>query len=268
MLNAETIWRYPPALPVLKSDEVHVWCAVLDQPARAFRECEQTLSSDEHVRALQIPSLLYRHRFIAARGLMRMILSRYVGAAPQNLFFSYSRRGKPFLSPESGGGWIDFSLTYSNSLALCAVTCKREIGIDLEHLRQIEKAALIASQFFSARENRDLRRLAPELRLEAFLNCWTRKGAYFKALGLGISECAAQVEVSLKPNHPSCLLSIAGDKDSAAHWIIRSLSPAPGYVGALAVYGPIVKIRCWQWPGNAEAIFPAFYRSALGSQLN
>ncbi|MDB6156132.1 MAG: phosphopantetheine-protein transferase [Chthoniobacteraceae bacterium] len=267
MSDSEQIWRYPPNFPVLEADDIHVWCGILDQPTRSFRELEQTLSLDELDRLQEIPSALLRQRFIATHGLMRKILSRYLAIAPRQIEFSYDRRGKPCLAIQNGGH-LEFNIARSRSLALYAVTKNREIGIDVEYLRQLEKAGIIASQFFSLRENAELRALSPELQLEAFMSCWTRKEAYFKARGIGITECAAQVEVTLHPGQEARLLSLEGDAGAAADWAIHSLAPAPGYVGAVAIKNPGARLTCWQWPGNAESILPRACRNALRSQRN
>jgi len=188
-----------------------------------------------------------RKHFIVGRGLLRTILGCYLGIAPNRLQFCYGPRGKPDLAETSGGSKLCFNLSHSQGLALYGVTREREIGIDLEHIRSISQAEQIAERFFSVQENAVFRVLPPSKKQVAFLNCWTRKEAYLKAIGDGLARSLEQIEVSLAPGEPARLLSTEGDPQSAEHWTLQELMPAPGYVAALVVEGYGWRLSCWQW---------------------
>ena len=268
MSNSQMIWRFPPSSVVLASDEVHVWCAPLDQPESVFRTIQKTLSSEERKRAEGFGSATHRQRFIVGRGLTRIILSRYLSSPPEQIEFCYNDSGKPSVKTATGETTICFNLAHSEKLALYAIARNRQVGIDLEHIRAIEEAMLIASHFFSARENEELRALNPSQQLEGFFNCWTRKEAYMKAIGEGLSDSLHKVEVTLNPEGPARLLSISGDAAKAAQWSLQSIIPAPGYIAALAVEDPNVRLTCWQWPENPTSTLPIAYRQLLSGQLN
>lgn len=242
-------WEEPPTDLVLLNDEVHVWRASLDQPAACVQRLAQTLSADERLKAERFYFERDRLHFIVGRGLLRTILGRYLGLEPSRLHFAYSAYGKPSLDPKGFENplglalcyfdWAQyrFNLAHSHGLALYAITREREIGVDIEYVRPIAKADQIVEQFFSARERAVFCTLSASQKPEAFFNCWTRKEAYIKAIGDGLTQPLDQFDVSLAPGKPAKLLSAAGDLQASRRWFIHALTPAPGYVAAVAVKG-------------------------------
>ena len=247
MLQQNVLWGPPPAELALPDNEVHVFCACLDQPASRLQELAQTLSESERIRAERFHFEKDRKRFIIARGLLRTILGCYLDIEPSRVQFCYGSYGKPALAETSGPSALRFNLSHSHFLALYAVTNQREIGVDIEHLRPMREAEQIAKRFFSARENAVFRELPPSQKDEAFFNCWTRKEAYLKAIGSGLAEPLEQIEVTLAPGEPARLLSIPGATHTAERWFLQHLMPASSYVGALAVEGHNWHLECWHW---------------------
>lgn len=239
-------WSPPPETLELGSGEVHVWRATLDQPTPRVQSLRRILAADEQARADRFYFEKGRVRFIVARGLLRMILGRYLDREPSQLRFDYSPYGKPALASESGGETLRFNVSHSHGLALYAVTRGREIGIDVEYIRADVASEQIAERFFSSREVAVLRALPVEAQAEAFFNCWTRKEAYIKARGEGLSLPLDQFDVSLVPGEPAALLSTRPDPHEASRWSLQELTPGPGYVAALAVEGRIRQLQCWQ----------------------
>jgi 4'-phosphopantetheinyl transferase len=234
---------------MLGSDEVHVWRASLDLEASCVQSLLSTLSEEERVRAERFCFQKDREHFIVARGLLRAILGRYLDMQPSQLRFCYSPYGKPTLTRESGGDMLQFNLSHSHRLALVAVTRGREIGVDLEYIRPEPDLISLAERFFSPREVAVLCALPANMQTEAFFNCWTRKEAYLKAKGFGLSIPLSQFDVSLAPGEPAALLSTNWDTQEASRWSLRELNPGPGYVAALTVLGHHWWLFCWQWPG-------------------
>jgi 4'-phosphopantetheinyl transferase len=242
------IWRPPPADLTLSSGEVHVWRASLNVPAARIQSLQHTLATDELSKAERFCYQEARQHFIVARGLLRAILSRYLSMAPGRLRFRTNDHGKPYLAPMSGQKTLNFNLSHSDGLALYAITCDREIGIDLERVRPVAEAEQFAARFFSAQENGVFRTLPVGLKREGFFTCWTRKEAYIKARGEGLSLPLDQFDVSLIPDEPAKLVSTRGDPREAWRWSLRELMPGPGYVAALAVEGRDWRLVCWQFP--------------------
>jgi 4'-phosphopantetheinyl transferase len=241
------LWLPPPAHLTVSSNKVHVWRTSLDLPASCVQSLQHTLAADELSRAEQLYFPKDRKHFMVARGLLRAILSRYLDMEPGQLRFCHSPYGKPALATTPGQDTLSFNMSHSHGLALYAITRGREIGIDLERIRGDLNCEQIAARFFSPRENAVLRALPAELKPEAFFNCWTRKEAYIKARGEGLSLPLDQFDVSLAPGEPTMLLNTRGDPQETARWSLQALTPGPGYVAALAVEGHGWRFKYWQW---------------------
>ncbi len=240
-------WRHPPERLVLSKAEVHVWRAALDLECAPVQNFERTLATDERARAARFHFDTHRNQFIVGRGVLRTILGRYLGIEPDRLQFRYSSHGKPALSAEQGSNAIRFNVSHSGGMALYAVTRERKVGVDLERIRPDFANEEIAERFFSPQEVAAFHALPPESRLEAFFACWTRKEAYIKARGEGLSLPLDRFDVSLAPGQPAALMSVHDDHREAARWSIRELSPGPDYVAAIAAEGHDWRLECWQW---------------------
>ena len=226
--------------------EVHVWAASLDQPPEKVAGLEALLAEDELERAYRFRFDRHRRRFIVGRGVLRSILGAYLGVEPSSLSFRYGEKGKPALAE----GWsedLSFNLSHSSELALYGFGSRLELGIDVERLRQLEGAEDIAERFFSVPERLALRRVPAEAKADAFFNCWTRKEAYIKATGDGLSMALDRFDVTLAPGEPARMLSADGDARAAARWSMVHLEPSPGYVGALAAPSPSLRVISRDW---------------------
>jgi 4'-phosphopantetheinyl transferase len=244
-------WQEAPAqLPPLSPAVVHVWAVRLDAPASQIDALYTTLSSDERERAGRFYFDRDRRRYICARGVLRLLLSRYLVEAPEAFAFSYGPNGKPALS----GRFLDaltFNVSHSHELALVAIGTGPEMGVDVEAVRPLEDANDIASRFFSPREAERLRSLPDAARMDAFFECWTRKEAYLKALGSGLAKPLDAFEVTFATGDAPAL-KVYGDAAETARWRICDLSPAAGYTGALVTQGP-AEVLCWEWAPDAYA---------------
>jgi 4'-phosphopantetheinyl transferase len=232
-----------PANLILADNEVHIWSAALERPSAQVEQLAQTLSADEQARADRFYFERDRLRFIVGRGLLRVILGRYLGLEPAGMYFDYSAQGKPALA-ETGledKRRLCFNLAHSHRLAVYAFSRGREIGVDVEHIRPIAEAEQIAERFFSAPEITLLQALPLQQKQETFFIIWTRKEAYLKAVGAGLARPLDQFDVSLGPK-----LVIPGDPQEAARWSICDLKPAEGFVAALAVTGNDWQLKIFQ----------------------
>lgn len=246
-IPADIHWPPAPETPVLADDEVHVWRASLDLPASELQHLHQTLAPDELHRARRFRFHKDRDRFVAARSLLRAILSRYLNADPARLRFSYGPNGKPYLADTTDGDGLSFNLSRRDGLALYAITRGREVGIDLERICDDLEPEQIAEQFFSPREVAALRMVPAHKRRETFFAYWACKEAYTKARGTGLSLSLDQFDVLPATKEPEVLLSCEKDPKEALRWVLRSLSAGSGYSAALAVQGHGWRLECWQW---------------------
>ncbi len=240
-------WDSPPKMLLLSHNAVHVWRASLHVSTPELRAFEDTLAVDERARAERFYFQKHREHFIAGRGLLRNILSRYLDREPDRLRFCYNAYGKPSLTEETGAEGLCFNLSHSHEMALYAVTHGREIGVDIEYFRPNVETEKLAERFFSPREAAVLRALPEQLRKEGFFNCWTRKEAYIKAEGQGMSIPLSTFDVSLMPGEPAALLHTESHPQETSRWSLQALHPEPSYAAALAVKGHDWELKCWQW---------------------
>ena len=247
-------WLPSPPTLTLSSGHVHIWLVRLDRPGRDVQQLAQSLIEDEHKRAERFYFKRDKNRFIVRRAVLRMILGRYLQIEPNQIQFAYGPHGKPFLAERLCDSSLRFNLAHSHELSLYAFSHGREIGIDLEHCRALPDAEQIAARFFSARENATLQTLATSQRQKAFFNCWTRKEAYIKAIGKGLTLPLDQFDVSLAPGESASLLNAEGAFEEASRWSLKALTPAPGYVAALAVEGYNWHLNCWQFPESTSEV--------------
>lgn len=238
-------WPLSPEKLDWGESEVHVWSASLDMVPEKQSQLEQILSEEERTRAARFHFQSDRNHYIVGRGLLRRILGRYLATDPIQLRFSGNAFGKPELPATQGFSDIQFNLSHSRGLVLYGITRYRKIGIDLEFIRPDFATTDIARRFFSPREVSMLRQVPPGLQSEAFFNCWTRKEAFIKARGEGLSIPLDSFDVTLVPGDAPTLLRSDHDSEASGRWTIRELHPASGYAAALAVEGKSFELKCW-----------------------
>jgi 4'-phosphopantetheinyl transferase len=237
----------------LPEDEVQLWRVDLEAVGGAESRWQKLLSSDESERAARFHFPRDRQRFVASRALLRTILAGYLAGHltgylagdPGSLSFSYSDKEKPSLAPAHAGSSIAFNLSHSGEVALLAFTRGREIGVDIEQARANFDIEGIARRFFSPAEQKQLAALPVEKRADGFFRCWTRKEAYIKATGDGLSLPLTQFDVALEPGESNALLATRPDSSEAERWRLREVPGGPGYIAALCVSGQDWKLNDW-----------------------
>jgi 4'-phosphopantetheinyl transferase len=229
----------------LAANEVHVWRVSLDQSSERTELSLGVLSTDERRKATRFRFAKDRNQFVQARAALRFILSDYLNLRAQSLEFSYGTHGKPALA--NGEAGLRFNLSRRDGLALIAVTRGREIGVDVELIRADVPCFEIAGVSFSLAESATLRSLPESLRSAGFYNCWTRKEAYVKARGEGLSFPLQQFDVSLAPGAAAKLLRVGDDDNDVDRWTLQEIPVGENYVAALAVEGSNLNVMCRDW---------------------
>ncbi|QBD82648.1 4'-phosphopantetheinyl transferase superfamily protein [Ktedonosporobacter rubrisoli] len=242
-------WNISPQVLDLPQDEVHVWQASLCAEEPVIQKFLPLLSPDEKARAERFYFARDRQHFIVARGILRTLLGRYLNLAPERISFVYNPYGKPALDPSVHRANLHFNLAHSHQLALYAFSYVGQLGIDVEYMRSDMDYEQLASHAFSAYENTVFHSLSAELRQKAFFDCWTRKEAYIKARGKGLSIPLDQFDVSLRPGEPAVVLACRQEAQASSPCTLRELDPASTYASALAVEGAGWHLRCWLWQG-------------------
>jgi 4'-phosphopantetheinyl transferase len=239
------LWPVPRVRPTLKVDEVHVWAASLDQPVASERALESLLSLQELNRAERFRSDRDRRRYVVAHGILRRVLASYRQADPKALRFTIGKNGKPALSDESGPTALRFNLSHTEDMTLIALTLGRELGVDVECVRPISELDSIVEIYFTSRERDMLRTMDDTARRDAFYRCWTRKESYAKATGGDLSVALRGFD-SMLSSAPADRPALDAPREPSG-WNLHDLLPADGYVGAVAINGPVGRLLSWQW---------------------
>jgi 4'-phosphopantetheinyl transferase len=236
---------YPAPPPPLEEHAAHVWRVALDDPARADA-LWPLLSADEQTRARHRLRDVHRRRFVVAHGALRVILSGYANTEPAALAFAVGEHGKPALSRTPGASDIglEFNLSHSEDVALVAVTRARPVGVDVQRWSEGVSHLELAERFFSPQEREALRLLspAPEMIAAGFFAAWTRKEAYLKATGHGITRGLHHFDVTLAPGEGARLLADRLDREATERWSMTELAAGPGYSAALVVASPLREV--------------------------
>ena len=237
-------WPPPPGIVTLEQSEIHLWCAAVGAFSVRAPEFEGLLSSEERIRARKFRFEKDREPFVIRRALLRLILSGYLEEPPALLKFRYGAAGKPEIDSEIET--IHFNSSHSGGLALFGVTALGSIGVDIEYMRPIPRMEELAARFFPRRETENILALPVESRQEAFYACWTRKEALLKATGQGIGSELERIEVTVNPEE-AAVVNWDGHLEGG-QWSLRSVSPAPGYCGAVASQCSDLSLRQWAVP--------------------
>ena len=247
MNKPEPQWQ--PAIPekLIQSNQVHVWRVSLDL-SELHRECLLgILSAAEVARSGRFYFEKDQNRFIAARGVLRQILGHYLGKKPQQLRFEYTAHGKPLLATDSGSDALCFNLSHSGAYALYAISPGRDIGIDIERIRSDVAVDQIVRSFFAPGEISSLEQVQEEKRNELFFQYWTRKEAFIKAIGEGVSFPMEQCDVSFINGMVFSPVTLPGKKRDSSRWFVQDLFPGPGYAAAIAVEGADCALSYWHY---------------------
>lgn len=236
-------WRPGPTKPKLDDDTVHVWSAVLDASRERLDYYRSLLVEDERERAARFHFERDRNQYIAGRGMLRILLGRYLNRSPSKIEISYSDYNRPFLPNNK----LQFNLAHSGDLVLFAFCLHDDVGVDVEAERDLSDALAIARRFFSPGERDTLQSLPQAQQIPAFFRCWSRKEAFIKAVGEGLSYPLDAFDVTLAPSQAARLLTIRGSAAEAGKWSLFSLALPQGYYGAVAVKNTAVHLRAWSF---------------------
>jgi len=240
MLNPFLLRPDPSSSLVIRENEVHIWLVQTNGESISLGDFKDLLSSVEQDRASKFKFETDRRRYITAHAALRSILSSYVNSPARELQFASGPYGKPKLAPIHDKKKIAFSLSHSHEVALIAITQGREIGVDVEWVREDFVFDEVAHRFFTTREVAALHALPLHLQREAFYKCWTSKEAFLKAKGTGLSGQLDEVEMGLT-DHGVCV------KGTVPNLSLVELTVDGGYVAALVVGGVEPRLTYYAW---------------------
>lgn len=222
----------------LDNNQIHIWRIDTNSPNIEIGDLyENVLSSDERERALRLRSENDKNRFIITRAELRNSLSKYLKVRPADIDFTYNQYGKPSIKSEHNPANIKFNVTHSNTLVLYAITQNREVGIDLEYVREVSNSERIVKRYFSEEDGKFYHSQSEGNKKLAFFKLWTRKEAYSKARGMGIGLPGKKFDLSLTPKFQN-----NSTENTNPEWSLVDIEINSDYMASLAAEGKDLEI--------------------------
>lgn len=228
----------------LQADTVEIWQVGLQQEPSTIAQFHELLNAEERQRAARFHFPADQRRYTVGRGMLRVLLGHYLQIPPAQLAFTYNAYGKPQLAGAATAA-LHFNLSHSGEFALYAITPQRIVGVDIELMRTNLDYLALARHVFSPAEQAVLTALPVTEQLAAFYRGWTRKEAFIKARGMGLSLPLDQFDVTLHADQPPQLLATRDDPQEASRWSIDDLPCPPGYAAAVVVAGTGWRTKLW-----------------------
>jgi len=238
------IWQNSIVPFSLKTQEVDVWKVSKQIHEDRLEQYWSVLNTEERERALKFRFEKDRNCAIIARGVLRNLLSNYTGLKPENIHFEFGSNGKPAICQHTP---IQFNVSHSTDAIVFGFTKSYILGIDVECTEDDLDVENVAKSFFSETEVHSLLKLDQAYHKQAFYNCWTRKEAFIKAEGSGLSFPLKEFSVSLASSAEAELLETRWNKKEKEKWTLTAFTPAENYIGALAIKGKINNINYYTY---------------------
>ena len=232
--NSTLLWSRPQLPLAFPQGRIDVYSVRLDEPVTSVPEAA-ILSPDERARARRFHFEKDRIHFSRCRSVLRELLAGYLAIPADEVRFEYPSSRKPQLTAEQNPRALQFNVSHSANMGLIAIGSEHRLGVDIEKIRADVDTTALAERFFSLRERAGLQALPAHLRVSAFFACWTRKEAFLKATGDGLSFPLADFSVSTHPQHDPRLEEINGNVDAGNKWHLADLRPVDGFSAAIAV---------------------------------
>jgi len=242
----DTLWSQAHSTPAFPTGRVDVWRVRLDEPALVSVEAS-ALSPDEIARAGRFHFEKDRKHFTQCRSALRALLAGYLAIPATEIRFEYLTTGKPRLAAEQNPHALQFNVSHSANMALIAVGSEQRLGVDIEKIRGDVDTASLAERFFSLRERAGLQALPDRLRVPGFFACWTRKEAFLKATGDGLSFSLADFSVTTHPDLDPELEEINGNTEAGKLWFLADLSVVDGYRATVALALSNSRLETYAW---------------------
>lgn len=240
-------WRTSPAEVSASFEHVDLWRVHLEIPDAGCKSLRDILAEDENARADRFHFKTHRDKFLVGHAALREILSRYLSLPAKSISFCNNEYGKPEIEKRLNPNNLQFNLSHSGDWALIAVTIGRRVGVDVEQIRPDVECLSLARSYFSKSEYQSLLPLEEKACRRSFFACWTRKEAFIKAIGEGLSFPLSEFSVTISPDDPPALEVIENSAYSISDWTFATCSPGQEYFGTVVYEKTPCTVNYWDW---------------------
>lgn len=241
-MNQKQKWNKPNNSAWQRENQVHIWLINFEKAEKNRADFKKLLSQEERERAARFYFDKDTLRYSVTRALLRSVLAKMLHVTPQEIEFIHNQYGKPALNQKTN---LYFNISHSGNYGLMAITDRTEIGVDVEHFRKEMTAENIAQRFFSPKEVADFNALPKEQKLEGFFNCWTRKEAFIKAVGMGLSLPLNSFDVTLTPGVEPHVLDVRYNNIPKTQWHLQNIVMEEKYAAAFILRAQNFNINFW-----------------------
>ncbi|MBO68390.1 MAG: hypothetical protein CL398_08770 [Acidiferrobacteraceae bacterium] len=223
-------------MPVINNGSIDVWTISIDSVQHLVSDCKELLSPEERMRADRLVVPYAGKQFYLSRGVLRIILNKYLNITEQSIQFAYGAHGKPQLA-KCHNSKIEFNASKSGKYLIYGVTNSMPIGVDIEEIRESKPNYYlrIAKRFFSAHEFSSMLYTKDHNSTDLFFTCWSRKEAYLKRHGIGLSRHLASFVVNVSPSESARLIATPWLPSDVQETQLIDLPAPNAYRTALAV---------------------------------
>ncbi len=239
-------WKPIPDDFQLSHLTVDVWSFSLDLTDDEIKSLFALLNEEEQQRAERLKVSSKNQQFVISRARLRQTLSPFLACSAKEVCFEYLEHGKPQIACDQNRSGLAFNLSHSANQTLIAVTLAGEVGIDIEVIEKRTDITKLAGRFFSEKEQQALTDITDDRRRQAFFSCWSRKEAFIKAVGDGLSYGLGNFTVSVEPEPGPVELSLPDTADVSDMWSVWDIPVEAAFKAAVAVSRPDVELRCWK----------------------
>ena len=241
-----TGWATPSAVPPLTDGAIHVWRirdAGSHAPPPALTHC---LSSPERTRgrAFRFPVDARTYRW--TRSVLRHLLGNYLQTPPEQLVFAYGPQGKPRLV--EAGTDLQFNVSHSRGCAILAFGKGSELGVDVEWEDDGFDPADLVKRYFTPAESADILRGDERAKRQAFFRAWTRKEAFLKANGGGLSLPLEAFGVTIRDDQPVRLRKVDWNPAAVSDYRLAGFTCGDRLPGALCWRGSQRALHFYDYP--------------------
>jgi len=230
----------------LKPNTVHIWSINFVVNEDEFNTYHDLLSADEKLRASKFKFYKDKRCYVVTKAALRLLSGAYLSTDAKDILFEYEAYGKPKFKHQTN---LNFNVSHSGDLALIGFVYNHTIGIDIEKIKNDFDTFEIASNLFSKQEIDALRKIPEEEQYRAFYRCWTRKEAFIKAKGSGLSFPLDEFAVTLDNDLDADLIWTKWDINEKRQWQLTSFIPFKDYIAAL-INDYQAKIEHFIWQHN------------------